>query len=63
MKKYVVNFDDAIIFQYNNESKYYSKTYESFESAKNDLISYWEDAIGNAKTTLAKVKKMKEKDV
>ena len=61
---FVINYDDAIIYKVDKyfEFKFYDKKYQTFESAKEDLVSYWDNVLTDAKRNLSKVKKLKEKD-
>ena len=61
---FVINFDDAIIFKVDKyfEFKFYDKKYQTFESAKEDLVSYWDNVLADAKRNLSNVKNLKAKD-
>jgi len=62
---FVINFDEAIIFRVNkySELKFYDKRHTTFDSAKEDLISYWDNVLADAKRNLSAVKKLKASDV
>ena len=60
---FVINFDEAIIFKTNKDLHFYDKHYNTFDEAKEDLISYWDNLVNDAKRNLSAVKKMKISDV
>ena len=60
---FVINFDEAIIFKTNKDLQFYDKHYNTFDEAKNELISYWDNLVSDAKRNLSAVKKMKIVDV
>mgnify|MGYP003593257744 CR=1 FL=1 len=60
---FVINFDESIIFKTNKDLHFYDKHYQTFEEAKNDLISYWDNLVSDAKRNLYASKKMKIEDV
>ena len=60
---FVINFDEAIIFKTNKDLHFYDKHYMTFDEAKYDLISYWDNLVSDAKRNLSAVKKMKISDV
>jgi len=60
---YVINFDEAIIFKTNKNLHFYDKHYQTFDEAKEDLISYWDNVVSDAKSNLSAIKKMKIADV
>lgn len=62
-KKFVVNFDESIIFEVNLTDDFYSEKYNSFEEAKSELISYWDNVLHDAKKNLHDAKKMKKSSV
>ncbi|MDD3686444.1 MAG: hypothetical protein PHE56_06725 [Bacteroidales bacterium] len=62
-EKYVINFDEAIIFKTNKNLHLYEKNYTTFKEAKNDLICYWDNLLLKSKQTLNAVEKLKVSDV
>ena len=60
---FVINFDEAIIFKTNKDLHFYDKHYMTFDEAKYDLISYWDNLVSDARINLSAVKKMKIADV
>ena len=60
---YVINFDDAVIFEVKEESRFYDKHYSTFEEAKTDLIDYWDRFLKMAQTKLSESNLMKKVDV
>ena len=55
---FVINFEDATIFKVEKyfEFKFYDKKYSTFESAKEDLVSYWDNVLADAIRNLSNVK-------
>lgn len=60
---FVINFDEAIIFKTNKDFHFHDKHHSTFDEAKEDLISYWDNLVSDAKRTLSAVKKIKIADV
>ena len=60
---FVINFDEAVIFKTNKDLHFYDKYYNTFDEAKVDLISYWDNLVSDAKRNLSAVKKMNIADV
>lgn len=56
---FVVNYDEAIIFNTNKDLHFYDETYHTFEQAKEQLVSYWDNAVSEAKRKLKEVKMYK----
>ena len=59
--KYSVNFDDLIItptteFDY---SYRFQEQFDTFQEAKNTLVSYWQSVCDSSKANLVKAKQMK----
>ena len=63
-KMYVINFDEAIIFEVDKyaDLSFYENIYNSFDIAKSELVAYWDNALVNTKATLFEVNNLKEKD-
>jgi hypothetical protein len=60
MKKvFVVNFDESVIFKTRMDNPFYDEKYETFEEAKEQLVSYWDNVLAGAKNNLKGAKKMK----
>ena len=60
---FVINFDEAIIFKTDKDLRFYDTHYNNFDKAKNDLISYYDTLVNDAKRKLSAVRKMKIADV
>jgi hypothetical protein len=59
IKVFVINFDEAIIFKTNIDCQFYNEQYQTFDEAKEQLISYWDNVLAEAKNNLKQVKKLK----
>lgn len=56
---FVINYDEAIIFRTNKGVQFYDETYDTFDEAKEQLISYWDNALSEANRRYKEVKKYK----
>lgn len=62
---FVVSFDESIIFKIGKDdyAQFYDEKYETFDSAKSELIAYLETVVSTAKRRLLEAKKMKKEDI
>jgi hypothetical protein len=63
MDIYVINYDQGTIYKNPSQLYFYDDHFETFDEAKEALICYWDNVVGEAKEMLKSSKSLKRKDI